>query len=451
MSDKPEDLEYEERTSEEMAALSNQFTGSLRAGLGPRSYVAKAAPGFDTHGVWHCFGTGSRSGYATHAVATHWLMTQVLNVPAQLVPHRNQDIDIERFPDDRYEMLFEWHKSAVGVPHMLLCSYPPEVAAELDGMGPPLVPYCAFEGTKVGAYMRDLCNGGAFHSVWVVSPFVQDAMVAGGVDPARVRCVRPPVCDGPWEMVPDEELRRSKSRPVTPDDPFVFGCLGTWQKRKGFHDLIRAYFGAFRREDSVKLVLRTSSFGENLTIRQFKQRITEEVAEIAKEFGDDDFPASKKQPKLQLLLGTSATDQEVVEWLSTLDCYANATYGEGLGIPHIWAKAGGVPMVSTGYGAVGEMLDGLSPADTLIEHQLQNVDDEICRYALMFDHDSQWGVYDPAALGDAMRLQYEQGRRYDEVGSALVREMFSAEVCAPGLRQAMQEVVESEWAEKWQL
>lgn len=452
MSDKLED-DYQDRTAEEMDALTEQFTSSLHAGVGPRNYVAKPAPGFDVNGLWHCFGTASRSGYAAHAVAIHWLIADKLGIPMQLVPHRNQDIDIEKFPSDRYDMLFEWHKSAVGIPQMLLCSYPPEVAAELDGIGPPLVPYCAFEGTKVGKDMSDLCNSKVFRSVWVVSDFVRKSMIEGGVEPSRVRHIRPPVCDGPWTMFPAETLERAKSRPVTPDDPFVFGALGTWHKRKGFHDLIRAYFQKFRREDPVKLVLRTSAFGERVTIREFKERLTKEIAEIASELGDDDFPSSKRQPKLQLLLGTDASDAEIIEWLASLDCYANATYGEGLGIPHIWAKANGVPMVSTSYGAVGELLEETastaSSLDVLIPHRLEKVDPEMCRLALMFDRDTEWGVYDIEDLGLSMTYQYDQGRRFDHAAAGFVLDEFSAERCAPLLKEALHGVIRTEWAEKW--
>lgn len=432
--------------------MEDGFRESLRGNVGPRNYVAKPAPGYDVHGLWHCFGAGHRSGYATHAVAFHWLMTHGLNVPMQLVPHRNLDIDIDEFPDDRSEMLSEWHKEAVGYPHVLFSSFPPEVAAEMDGVGPHLVPYCAFEGHKTSEYMRQLCNGGAFSSVWVVSQFVKDAMVAGGVKKERVHVVRPPVCGGPWEMPSIEELQRVKGRPITPDDPFVFGALGTWHSRKGFDDLIRAYFGAFKREDPVKLVIRTSAFGENLTVRDMKKKLTERIAALAVEFGDDDFPAGKKQPLLSLKLGTEATDQGIIEWLAGLDCYANATYGEGLGIPHIWAKANGVPMVSTGFGAVGELVSELAAqgsADKLYPYRMEPVDPEMCKIALMFDRDTEWAAYDTADLGDAMIQQYHQGRRFDEISAGLVRDRFSVESCIPAVREGLRKLLDDKWIDEW--
>lgn len=447
------DEHYTPRSPGEIESLTDSFRGSLEGDVvGPRNYVAKPASGYDVHGLWHSFGTGHRSGYATHAIAFHWLMTRGLEIPMQLVPHRNLDIDIEQFPDDRYDMLFDWHKAAVGHPHIMFVSFPPEVAAEMDGVGPHLIPYCAFEGHKTSAYIRQLCNGKAFASVWVVSQFVKDAMVTGGVNEERIRVIRPPVCDGPWSMVSMDLLRRVKQRPVTPDDPFVFGALGTWQARKGFDDLIRAYFDAFKREDPVQLVIRTSAFGENLTIRDMKEKLAEHIAGIAAEIGDDGFPASKKQPRLKLVLGTEATDQEVIDWLASLDCYANATYGEGLGVPHIWAKANGVTMATTGFAAVGEMVAELldnGSLDTLYAATMAPVDQEMCRIALMFDRDSEWATYDPSDLGVAMHQQFESGRRFDEVAATLVRDWFSVESCIPAAREGLREILDEKWIAEW--
>lgn len=453
--EQPEPEAYEDRSETEMAELEARF----QSPVGAANYVAKPAAGWDVHGLWHCFNAGSRTGYATHAVSLHWMLAE-LGVMTQLIPHRNLDIDIEAFPEDRYDMLFEWHKNAVGYPHALFCSFPPEVAAELDGLGPALVPYCAFEGSKVSGHCRDLCNGAAFASIWVVSEFIKRAMVAGGVKEDRVHVVRPMLWGGPWKGAgfPVEQLRAAAALPpgqTSPDAPFLFGAMGTWQKRKGMHDLLRAYFSAFKRSDPVKLVIRTSSFSDKGTIKQLKQRLTEEIAEVAAEFGDYGFPASKKMPKLQLLLGTDATDAEVIEWLGTLDCYVCATYGEGLGIPHVWAKAQGVPMVATGYGAVGEMLLDLmahgAVHDQIVDHHLEPVDPEMCRIALMFDRDTEWGMYEAKALGEAMAIQFEQGRRVDLEGALVTREDFSLEACLPAVKEGLCRLLDEEWVAKWKL
>lgn len=462
----------EDRERQTVEAITRGF--ERRVGTGVRNYVAAPAPGYDVEGLWHCFGAGHRSGYATHAIALH-SMLETLKLSVQLVPHRNMHIDIEKFPPDRYDMLFAWHKNAVGSPYAVISSFPPEVSAELDGIGPPLIPYCAFEGTKVSAMCRDLCNGAAFAEIWTVSEFVARAMVRGGVLSSRVRTVRPPVCDGPWTMPHTEVLAAARQRPVTQDDPFVFGALGTWSRRKGFPDLLRAYFGAFKRSDPVKLYLHTSAFGP-LTIRKLKAKVTQEIAAIAREFGDDSFPESQRQPRIEVDFGTDATDADVIEWLSGLDCYANATYGEGLGIPHIWAKASGVPMVSTRYGAVGDMLSQLyndttgaspvlsehsphtviddprrSPYDRFYRHRLAPVDREMIKIALMFDTDSEWAVYEPADLGRAMRQQFEAGRVFDLAGALWTRQRFSTPHCLPSLREALRSVLPVKQVNAWRI
>jgi glycosyltransferase involved in cell wall biosynthesis len=353
-------------------------------------------------------------------------------------------------------MLFGWMKNAVGHPHALFASWPPEVAARMEGVGPNLIPYCAFEGTKVSDYTRDLCNGSAFCQVWVVSDFVRDALIAGGVEPERVVTVRPPMCDGPWKemlqpLTPDVP-RASGTVPPKPR-PFTFGVMGTWQKRKGMHDLVRAYFSAFSRDDDVQLIIRTSAFAGNLTIREFKEKLTEEIAAIAAELGDDNFPASKKQPKLRFELGTGATDAEVVEWLgSAIDCYVNPSYGEGLGIPHIWAKAHGIPMVSSGYGAVGAMLreiDAHVPGESIdvaFPYELTPVDPEILQIALMFERDTQWGTYKPEDLGQAMRTAFERGAVVDREVARMMRHAFSMDACLPPMKKALDQILSGRWA-----
>lgn len=446
-AEKPDDtLENRLATDQEVEALGDEFKQAMRDGRGrTHPYVAKPAPGYDVHGLWHSFGAAHRSGYATHAVALHWILDRRLGIPTQLIPHRNMDIDIDEFPVDRYDLLFDWNRKAVGHGHVVFSSFPPEVSCELDGIGPPLVPYIAFEGTHVSAFARDLCNGEAFRSVWVVHPFVKQALIAGGVNESKVHVAPPMLFGGPWEgMHLSETMLAARAHPPL-GEPFRFGAMGTWHERKGFHDLLRAYFTAFKRDEPVELIIRTSTFGKKRTIREFKEFLTTEIAQIATEFGDADFPASQQQPRLKLLLGTDATDEEVIRWLGSLDCFVSPSYGEGLGIPHIWAKGQGVPLVSTGFGAVGELLTSISEAggvdDEIVPHREVPVDPEMLKLALMFDRETRWGGYDPNDLAEAMRIQFERGTRVDLLGAALVRERHGADHAAIHVEKGLRDLI----------
>jgi glycosyltransferase involved in cell wall biosynthesis len=442
--------EYEERDPKELEKLQKSFETSPF-----RNYVAPPAPGYDVHGFWNCFGTQHRTGYATHAMALHWMLSKILGIKTQLTPHRSLDIDIERFPKDRETQLFEWTKEAVGHPHALIVSFPLEVAAEMEEATGNVVPYCAFEGDRVSLFARDLAEGPIFSRIWVVSEFVKKAFIGGGVRAERVDVVRPMLTDGFWKMTPIEQLQQAKNRPVTHDDPFIFGTLGTWQKRKGMYDLVRAYFGSFKREEPVKLVIRTSPLNSNTTIRRFKEQITSEIAEIAREFGDNNFPMSCRMPKLGFELGTDLSDQEVIEWLGTLDCYVNPSYGEGLGIPHIWAKAQGVPLVSSGYGAVGEMVVETQAAvgatlDHLFPYVASPVDPEILKIALMFDRKANWGGYKREDLSREMRnAMNHSGRTVDVRSAEYIRAAFGMGTIGP-LREALRKLLPNDdHLEKW--
>lgn len=448
-------------TDGEVEELEKQFESTTRVGAPP--YVALPADGHDVHGLWHCFNAGSRSGYTAHAIGLHWTLDRLLKVPTQLIPHRGLDIDIDQFPEDRYDMLFGWHARAVGHGHVVFSSFPPEVSTELSQIGPPLVPYIAFEGTKVSAAVRNLCNGGAFRKVWVVHPFVRDALVAGGVEESRVRVVPPLLVGGPWseeEMFPyrhemEEYAATIHAAPATPDLPFTFGAMGTWHERKGFPDLVRAYFSTFRRADPVQLVIRTSAFGGHRTIRDLKEELTGEIAAIAAELGDYDFPKSKKQPRLRLLLGTGATDREIIEWLGSLDCYVSPSYGEGLGIPFLWAKAQGVPAIGTGFGAVGQTLNDIASAggtsDEIIDYELTPVDPAMLKVGLMFGRDTQWGRYEVPDLGHAMELRFARGRAVDIVGQQVVRDTYGPDNVTAQVKSGLEELVDAQLLQDWGL
>lgn len=448
-----DDLEAEyarqEPTEHELRQLEDQFrSASFRT-----QYVAKPAPGHDVHGIWHTFEAHFRSGYAAHGIALHYMLSKQLGIPTQLIAHPYHDVDIDRFPEDRYDMLFEWHKEVVGHPHAVFASYPPDVAAPLGSaddphyaVGPNIIPYCAFEGFPVSSIVADACNNDRlFRRVWTVSDFSKHCFVASGVNEERVDVVRPPMCDAPWTMRDVQPLADDKdSRPVYDRDPFVFGMMGTWIRRKGIEDLLRAYFTAFERQEPVSLWIRTSSFEQHRTIRELKEELTERIRDIAGECGHHGFPEAKTTPHLHVSVGTGATDDEVIEWLSRLDGFANPSYGEGLGIPHIWAKAHGVPLVTSEFGAVGDLVREFGGTDAVFEHTLRKVDADVLPVSFMFDNNTQWGGYEPSDMADAMRRCYEQGRRADVEAAHRVQDAFSAATCLPDFKSALAKVLSNE-------
>ena len=432
--------DYVPPTAEDARALDKTLKAQSFTGY---HYVAQPAPGFDVEGLWHCFPCHGRSGYAAHAVALHSSLER-LGVPTMLAPHPTMEIDIQRFPEDRWDMLMRWLKSSVGIPRAYIASMPPDLRGSRIGVA-SFVSYVAFEAMPVSSYAVQQCNDDAMTALWCVSPFTARCYTTSGVDPRKVKVVPPAICDGPWKNA--LEGRHPDRDPVSEKHPFVFGALGTWHERKGFHDLVRAYFRSFQRHDPVRLDLRTSHFGDHRpTLHQFEQMVIGEIASIAAEFGDNGYPHSKAMPNIKLLTGTSLTDEETVRWLGGLDSFVNPSFGEGLGIPPIWAWAQGVPVVTSDFGAVGELASELraklgDESGQIFPSRRVRVPKEMLRHSVLLCPESEWGGYDPQSLADAMLLTFERGPRRSAAVGEEVRRRFSFEQTKAPLVEALSEIV----------
>lgn len=443
-------IEYTERSPEEVAALEQQFRGSGYTG---QAYVAPPAPGHDTKGLWHYFPAHGRTGYSTHAIAMHRMMLDELHIPTSLIPHRLASLDIDQFPKDRAEMLTKWMADAVGLAEVMIVSLPPDLG--MYNMTRALVNYVAGpECTKAAKYAVDMVNSEHLTALWCVSPFAARAYEDGGADRSKVYVVRPPICDGVWRdmFTPIDEL---VTGPVKHEGPYVFGTLGTWHERKGFHDLVRAYFGAFQRSQEVELHIRTSSMDDKLTIKKFEEKVIAEIAEIAKEFGDDNFPASKRQPRIKLLTGSALTEQEIITWLGSIDCFVNPSYAEGLGIPQMWAMAQGVPLITTDFGAVGEFVIGLREAGHMpvppVPAILTPVPTSMRSHSPIWAEGSMWGGYDVGDFSTTMRHMFDVGPIRLHAVAGRVREHFSFAACRTGAEKALWAVCRPEVLKEWGL
>lgn len=449
MSDTDTPEEFADRSDDEKELMNRQFRGQGYGG----TYCAPPAPGHDTKGFWHYFPAHQRSGYAAHAVALHTMLIDEMKIPTSLVPHRLNALDIDSFPEDRSERLVKWMADAVGLPEAMIISLPPDLG--MWDMSRALVNYVAFEATRVSDHAVRIVNDDRLAALWCVSDFTARSYTNAGAKADKVFTVRPPICDGPWKnmFTPLDGLRARSG-------PFIFGTLGTWHERKGFGDLVRAYFKSFKRGDDVELHIRTSTFDASLTIKKFEAKVIEEIAKIAAEFGDDDYPDAKRQPKIRLLTGTALTDRQVIAWLGSLDCYVNPSYGEGLGIPHMWALAQGVPLISSSFGAVGEFIaeTGIC-SELMFASKLVPVPASMRGHAAIFGEKSEWGGYEVDALASKMAAAVDWCRGLDRqrrgsrntVAASIVRDHFSYEECRPSLAAALPTICRPEVLAGWTL
>lgn len=449
----PDKVEYvsPELTHEDLDKLvTEQFQSQGYIG---RTYTAPPAKGSNTKGIWHNFPAHGRSGYATHAIALHRMLLDHLKIPTALIPHHHENIDIDKFPSDRSEMLTKWLVDAVGIPELLIVSLPPDLA--MYDTCRALVNYVAGpECTQVSPYAANLVNQeGAdeprLTALWCVSPFTARAYVRGGTKADKVFVVRPPICDGVWRNMFSSLDQISPTRDQA--KPFVIGAMGTWHERKGFLDLIRAYFRSFKRTENVELHIRTSSMEPHETIKMFDARVIADIAKIAKEeFGDDSYPLSRKQPKIKLLTGTGLSEQEVISWIGSLDALANPSYGEGLGIPQMWAYAQGIPVVTSDFGAVGEFASRFDSSWCRpFDSKPVRVPASMRAHSPIWGSKSEWGGYNVDALAERLReVASGESPRSRDV-AAFTRGHFSYGMCADGALDALDAVCRPEVVAEW--
>lgn len=430
-----EELEYVERPEKELSELRK---AAQQGSFGGYQYVAQPAPGHDIHGIWSCFSTRHRSGYATHGYGISWLIREILKYPVMAIPHRVLDIQYDLFPEDRKDEYEKLAKEPVGICDLLISSFPPTESSFMRGLSDKLIAYVAHEGNSASRSVVELCNSSpGFDQIWVVSDFVKRSFMNGGMKEEKLRVVPPLLCGGPWPTPPVSDV---SSRPITHDDPFVFGFIGTWHERKGMHDLVRAYFSAFKRNEPVRLEIRTSQLNEHSTIALSEEKIKGEIVKIAQtEFGEPNYPLATQLPKVSVNIGTELSDAKLIEWCGSLDAFANSSFGEGCGMPQHWAKAQGVPLVSTEYGAVGDLVKATS-GNFVVPHQLEQISLDMLKYNRLFDPMQKWGKYKFVDFGVAMRKAFEAGRIRDVASAEYVKTKHGVENVSKILKGLLDEL-----------
>jgi len=442
-----------QRSVETLSALRQ---GAQQGVFRATSYVAEPAPGYNTRGVWLSAGINHRSGYA-HVAFADALLLRAAGIPSYFVPHRAEMIDWDNIPEDRKSILEEMQRDVVGIGDLMIAEWPPHEAVRMTDLTDRFVMRTTCETNRVSKMAAEMASVDAITSIWFPSEFARQAFVASGVKESRTRTLLPPVIGDHLDIWSPQVI--ANTRPIDERAPFTFGAMGTFQARKGFEHLIRAYYEAFTGANPVRLIIRTSPFGRFRTIQELRTEIEKRVAEIRREF---DGPEMQKHgfPKIGFRVGTELTDKEMISWLGSLDCFVNPSFGEGTGLPLVYARASGVPVVTNLFGGIAESLGGNygeapavfldtegNPYDGFVPHVLKNIPNELLRTNSIFETGLQWADYSIDAMGDAMGKQFECGRRRNAEGAALTSLKFDATRLRPVFRAALNEVVDiSRWA-----
>ena len=231
----------------------------------------------------------------------------------------------------------------------------------------------------------------ALNEIWAPCELVKSACIRSGFR-------------GPVHIVPTPSSTCYASVPVSIPSPmtndfvlskdvFKFYSIFQWHERKGYKELLKAYFSEFSGNDNVILILKVNSLN---TPGYTNDRIKVDIIKIKRKLN------LKKYPKVYLI-----DDILPKDYISGIhqycDCYVAPHHGEGWGMPIHDAIDFGNHIVTTNFGGITEFLDKNSA--NIIDHEMgpvKNMD-----WSRLYSPSQSWAYPNIDSLRSNMRNVYE--------------------------------------------
>ncbi|MGI9659129.1 MAG: glycosyltransferase [Gaiellaceae bacterium] len=222
----------------------------------------------------------------------------------------------------------------------------------------PLVGHTVWETDRLPAHWPDLLE---LPDLLVVPcEWNADVIRAGGV--STPIAVVPHVASAPPRQ-PQPDLTEADR------ETFVFYTIGAWTARKALWNAVRAYLGAFTRDDPVVLIIKTGSRDHTVVDPPTADNTHHGTTSwaLARLLGE--FP---KPARIELIT-RDMSDAEIWELHRRGDCYISLCRSEGWGLTAFDAASVATPVMITGYGGHLDYLDD-DTAD-LLRYDLVPVED----------------------------------------------------------------------------
>lgn len=214
---------------------------------------------------------------------------------------------------------------AVTGPELVLSQHYPTYVPEDPRDGAVVMVF--WEESLLPAEIVARINDG-FRGVLAPSSFVAKALLDSGVSLPIATAGYAPRLDAFFRL---GEQHPSGSRPI--DAPFTFLHVSSCFPRKGVDALLAAYAAAFRRGDSVRLV-----------IKGFPNPHNDVAAQIAAlRTADPELPEIT-------LVNDDLSGEALLDLYRTADVMVLPARGEGFNMPAAEAMAAGIPLIVTGFG-----------------------------------------------------------------------------------------------------
>jgi glycosyltransferase involved in cell wall biosynthesis len=189
--------------------------------------------------------------------------------------------------------------------------------------------YTTVESASVPSQFIEACH--RFDEIWTTSEFCRDVLVNAGLE----RHI---------EIVPnsvDSRFYNEKVKPHTFKPPlkdFKFVAVASWNYRKGWDALLKAYLRTFTGDDPVSLLIVTAYQADGEGHRRYK--VEKAIQDARAEFAN---------PAHIARCGFSIPENEMPRVYRACDAFVLPSRGEGFGLPYMEASLCGLPVIATNH------------------------------------------------------------------------------------------------------
>jgi len=209
---------------------------------------------------------------------------------------------------------------------------------------------------------------------------------------------------------------------------YVYGVFGSWNKRKGIREIVRAFCDAFTSEDAAALLFvgryGTRPYDENVSFCNCgelrkkeelnKWTISWELNKILEEINKDNLPQIS-------VLDVPLHDNVLPHILSRFDCLVGFSHGESTWLPGLQALAMGQPVIQLAASSNGcmEYLDSCGFLCENVEYKLADEEDYLG--TSIYYKGQELATGDEEELKDNMLKVFWHGEKIDRVSVGLKR------------------------------
>tara|TARA_B100000131_G_scaffold323028_1_gene379335 strand:- start:1560 stop:2690 length:1131 start_codon:yes stop_codon:yes gene_type:complete len=211
------------------------------------------------------------------------------------------------------------------------------------------------------------------------------------------------------------------------DGIFKFYSIFQWHKRKGYSDLLKAYYEEFSADDNVVLIIKTHPLaGERGSVDKIKFDILSIKNRI-----------NKKRPAKVFLITDFLEKNQIDDLHRGSDCFVLPHRGEGWGMPIHDALLAGNHVIATKYGGITEFLD--EDSLHIIPHDIGPVRE--MPWTHLYSSSQSWAYPKYICLKEIMRDVYKnKSNNYyiDRCNNGKsIAESFSIESCSKNIEKIL--------------